>query len=247
MRTKTLLLSALLGALGSVSVHAQNVYSLNAVGYINETIYPGYNLISVPLITSPDQTLNTILPNNTNTTGPYNGDIVYFFSPVNGYTTTQGQKVNTGGTGWTANGSTNIINPGTGFWLYSGATSNITVTLVGTVPSGPMTNTLQTGYNLVSSIVPMSGDLYSNTIAGSNGVSGFTNVNFGDIVYVFDPTAQSYTFAYKAENPAIAKNGGSPWGAAQGGDPVLPNVGEAFFYYSGTAPINWVENYSVSQ
>jgi len=241
MRTKTLLLSALLGALGSVSVHAQNVYSLNAVGYINETIYPGYNLISCPLLTSPDQTLNTILPNGTGTGGPYNGDTVYFFSPTTGYTSTQGRAAGTGGTGWTGGASTNVIPPGTGFWLYSGATSNTTVTLVGTVPSGPYTNSLQVGYNLVSSIVPVSGDIYSNTI------SAFTNVNSGDSLYIFDPTKQSYTFAYKAVNPAIAGNGGSPWKLSAGGDPVIPNVGEAFFYYAGTAAINWVENYSVSQ
>jgi hypothetical protein len=241
MRTKTVLLSALLGALGSVSVHAQNVYSLNAVGYINETIYPGYNLISCPLITSPDQTLNTILPNGTGTGGPYDGDTVYFFSPTSGYTTTQGRAAGTGGTGWTANGSTNIIAPGTGFWLYSGNSNNVTVTLVGTVPSGPMTNALQVGYNLVSSIVPMSGDLYSNSI------SAFTNVNPGDTLYLFDPTVQSYTKAYKAVNPAIAGNGGSPWKLSAGGDPVIPNVGQAFFYLSSSSLINWVENYSVSQ
>jgi hypothetical protein len=104
-----------------------------------------------------------------------------------------------------------------------------------------MTNTLLTGFNLVSSIVPMSGDLYSNSI------SAFTNVNPGDTLYVFNPSAQTYAFAYKAVNPAIAGNGGSPWKLTSGGDPVIPNVGEAFFYYSGTAPINWVENYSVSQ
>jgi hypothetical protein len=253
MRTKTILLSTLLGALGSVAVHAQsnNVYSLNAVGYINETIYPGYNLISCPLITSPDQTLNTILPNNTNTTGPYDGDTVYFFSAVNGYTSTSGRAPNTGGTGWSGGASTNIIPPGTGFWLYSGNSNITTVTLVGTVPSGPQTNFIQLGYNLISSIVPMSGDLYSNSIAGSNSTPvagvGFTNVNDGDSLYVFDPSAQSYTFSYKTENPVIAKNGTSPWATSTGGDPVIPNYGEAFFYYSGTSPINWVEDYSVSQ
>jgi hypothetical protein len=241
MRTKTILLSALLGAIGSVSVHAQNVYSLNAVGYINETIYPGYNLISVPLLTSPDQTLGSILPNGTGTGGPWDGDTIYFFSPTTGYTSTKGQQPATGGTGWTAGGSTNVLAPGTGFWLYSGSTSNVTLTIVGTVPSGPYTNVLTVGYNLVSSIVPMSGDLYSNTI------SAFTNVNSGDSLYAFDPTQQKYTFAYKVVSPAIAHNGGSPWQLSAGGDPVFTNVGEAFFYYSGTAPIDWVENYSVSQ
>ncbi len=67
-----MLLSALLGTLGSVSLMAQstNVYSLNAVGYINVTIDPGYNIISCPLIASPDNTINTLL---TNGTGQFKG------------------------------------------------------------------------------------------------------------------------------------------------------------------------------
>jgi len=249
MRTKTLLLSALLGALGSVSVHAQNVYSLNAVGYINITVYPGFNLISCPLLTSPDQTLNSILPNTSASGEQFNGDTLYFFSAATGsYTSVQGRQAGTSGTGWVGLG-TNILNPGTGFWLSSTATSNITVTLVGTVPSGPMTNTLTAGFNLVSSIVPLptSADLYSNTLAGTSGTLGFTNVNAGDTLYVFDPTAQKYTFAYKAVNPAIAGNGGSPWKLTQGGDPILPNVGEAFFYLNSGATIEWVEDFSVGQ
>jgi hypothetical protein len=247
MRTKTLLLSALLGALGGVSVHAQNVYSLNAVGYINETIYPGFNLISCPLLTSPDQTLNSILPNTPASGQQFNGDTLYFFDATTGsYSSVQGRQAGTSGTGWVGLG-TNIINPGTGFWLLSSATSNTTVTLVGTVPSGPITNTLTAGFNLVSSVVPMSGDLYSNSLAGTSGTLGFTNVNAGDTLYVFDPTQQKYAFAYKAVNPAIAGNGGSPWKLTAGGDPILPNVGEAFFYLNTGATIGWVEDYSVSQ
>jgi len=241
MRTKTILMSALLGAIGTVSAMAQtNVYSQNAVGYINVTIYSGYNLISCPLLTSPDQTLNTLFPNGTGTGGPYNGDTIYFFSAANGYSSTQGKVVGTGGTGWSAGASTNIISPGEGIWFFNaGATTN--VTFVGTVPTGPMTNAVQTGYNLISSVVPMSGDLYSNSI------SAFTNVNLGDTLYVFDPTQQTYTFSYQTVNPTIAHNGGSPWKASAGGDPVIPNVGEAFFYFTAGSTINWVENYSVSQ
>ena len=48
MRTKTMLLSALLGGLGSVSLMAQstNVYSLNAVGYINITVQNPATILS---------------------------------------------------------------------------------------------------------------------------------------------------------------------------------------------------------
>src|SRR5208283_4972797 len=84
MRTKTMLLSALLGSLGSVSLMAQstNVYSQNAVGYINVTIQPNYNIVTVPLLCSPDNTLNTLMPD---TNGQYKGFKVYFSTPGGGF------------------------------------------------------------------------------------------------------------------------------------------------------------------
>ena len=48
MRTKTLLLTAALCAAGIATSKAQ-VYSVNAVGYVNTALKPGYNLISNPL------------------------------------------------------------------------------------------------------------------------------------------------------------------------------------------------------
>src|SRR5580658_820569 len=140
MRTKTLLLSALLGALGSVSVIAQtNVYSLNAVGYINVTCPPGFNIISCPLITSPDNTIGTIL---NNASGALTHSQVYFYYPATGYGVNDTAK-NVGTTfqdttnvnGW-ANGGTNVASPGVAFWFLNNATTNIVLTFVGTVPSG---------------------------------------------------------------------------------------------------------------
>src|SRR5271170_1350131 len=84
MRTKTMLLSALLGTLGSVSLMAQstNVYSLNAVGYITVTIPTNFSTISCPLITSPDNTLGTLFPaSNT----ALNGLKIYIWNPGVGY------------------------------------------------------------------------------------------------------------------------------------------------------------------
>ena len=47
MRTKTLLLTAALSAAGIASSMAQ-VYSVNAVGYVNTPLVTGFNLISNP-------------------------------------------------------------------------------------------------------------------------------------------------------------------------------------------------------
>jgi len=239
MRTKTLILSALLGALGSVAVQAQtNVYSLNAVGYINVTLYPGYNLVTCPLICTPDNTINTLFNNST---GLYNGDSIYIFQNGHGYTLITQGRANS----WSSSGGTQTITNGEAVFFFNHGTTNVTNTFVGTVPSGG-TNLLGPGYNLVGSIVPTSGDLYSNSISALSN----TTPNIGDLLYVFDATQQKYTFAYKVVSPAAAHNGTSPWQESAGGDPVIAGPGEGFFYLNNTATsttINWVENFSVSQ
>jgi hypothetical protein len=203
-----------------------NVYSLNAVGYINVTIETGWNIVSCPLIASPDNTLNTLLPN---TTGEFKGWSVDFFTGGQGYT-----QIETGAkTSWAA-GGTNTIDPGQAVFINNPG-SAVTVTFVGTVPQGSVTNTLAPGYNLVGSIIPASGDLVTNTITDIN-----SSAVKGDTVYVNDPVNG---FSSPGGIYIAAKNG-----AWAGGDPIVPNVGEGFFYQnnSGSAE-NWVENFSVSQ
>lgn len=145
MRTKTMLLSALIGTIGAVSAMAQtNVYSLNAVGYINITAYPGFNMISCPLIASPDNTLNTLLPD---TNGAYKKWQVWTFNP-----TANPQYVEDVGVaaGW-LNGGTETISPGAAVWLFNPSNVSYTVTFVGTVPTGPSSVTLYPdSFNMVS-------------------------------------------------------------------------------------------------
>jgi len=252
-----MLISALLGALGSVSVIAQtNVYSINTVGYMNVTLAPGLNIVTIPLLTSPDQTIETIFPNSSTlcTGSPFTGDEISFFSP-SGYVTTQGRA---NAAGWFGGGgATNTIPPGTAVWYQRNNANPVTATVVGTVVSGLTTNPLVAGLNLVGSQVPLAGDLYSNAVAGNDGVHGFTNVNTaagtgqnGDQVYLWDTNAQAFNpgpVAYQTRSPG-SFNGSSPWllhGSAIG-DPVISNVFEGFFY-EAVLPINWVENYSSTQ
>jgi len=221
-----MLLSALLGTLGSVSLMAQsstNVYSLNVVGYINVSVGAGYNIVSCPLIASPDNTLNTLLPNST---GQYKNWKVYFFSGGTYSQIESGTK-----SGW-ADGGTNTINPGQAVFVYNpGATTN--VTFVGSVPSGTITNTLVPGFNLVGSVLPASGDLVTNSL------TMLTNAVKGDRVYVNDPVA-----GYSAPGGiyTATKSGFTP------SNPTVPNVGEGFFYENnnGGTALNWVESFSVS-
>jgi len=234
MRTKTVLLSALLGALGSVSVHAQNVYSLNAVGYINATLSPGFNIITCPLIAAPDNTISTLINNGTHL---YNGDVVYFFNATTGsYSSDNASARATFTNGWTQ-GGTNVLAPGVACWFLNSASSNVTVTFVGTVPSGPTTHVLLKGFNLVGSAVPTSGDIITNTL------SVLTNYNVGDDVYTFNPTSQTFTeFVSGARGTTGYHNN---WNTL--GDPTTANVYQGMFYLNNGATVDWVENYSVGQ
>jgi len=237
MRTKTLLLSALLGALGSVSVHAQNVYSLNAVGYINVTFPPAsYTILTVPLVGSPDNTLNTLLPN---TNGQYRHAQVFAFANGAFTITETGVAVAANPTGWAGGGADISLTPGTAAWFYNPEATNMTATFVGTVLTGPQTNTLIPGFNLVGSIVPASGDLATNSIMS------LTNTTRHDYVYTYDPIA-GYG---PQDNVAAPGNGqaGSYLNEWTAGDPIISNVYDGFFYFNFASTNNyWVENYSVS-
>ena len=67
MRTKTLILTAALAAAGIATSKAQTVFSVNAVGFVNVPLTPGYNLFCNPLNATNNsiQSLITALPNGT--------------------------------------------------------------------------------------------------------------------------------------------------------------------------------------
>jgi len=249
MRTKTLALSALLGMLGSASLLAQstNVYSINAVGYINVTIYPGFNLISCPLICSPNNSLGTLLPNGGGglpTSNQYSGWAVWQWSPaITNYLqdSANAKQANKNGytNGWIS-GGTIALNPGLGMWVQNpGALTN--VTFVGQVPqngSAYLTNVLPVGFNMVSSAVPMDGDLVTNT----NTLVTFAGAS--DEVYYWDPTASPQ--AYGQSSLYNTKKGWAANGSA--GDVTTTNLAEAFWYFNAGAngTETWTENFSIN-
>jgi len=256
MRTKAILLSTLLGALGSVSVNAQNVYSLNTVGYINVTVVPGFNIISCPLIGATDpisgltNTIGTLLNNGAN---QYKGATVWSFDPAvaGGYTNdTANTKGDPNTNGWEGGGQITML-PGVAVWFDNPFTTNLTLTFVGQVTTGQnMTNPLITGFNLVSSILPMAGDLVTNSLSdltatpsveSYNGTSytNPTNIAYnGDVIWVYSPAITNYiTYNYTLK-------GGAGWrlsGVLT--DPVMPFVGAGFWYQSSTNN-TWLETYN---
>jgi len=162
MRTKTLLLTAALGAAGVASAVAQ-VYSVNAVGYVNTALATGFNLVANPLNTGGN-TVAEVHP-----TAPA-GTLLYTFSPTTGFSVIQWDDE------WLPGGTT-VIAPGTGYFLRVAAAA--TVTYVGEVPQGTLTIPLVAGFNLVGSKVPQAGKLQADL--------GYTPAA-GDLVYTYSGT-----------------------------------------------------------
>ena len=165
MRTKTLLITAAIGAAAAVASQAQ-VYSVNAVGYINLTAKEGFNLLANQLIAA-DNTVEALLP------GVPEGTSVYKFDPAAGYSIT---TLDFGA--WTDPSVT--LSPGEGFWFRNPGSEDLTITLVGEVPQGTLTTDLVEGFNLVSSQVPQAGLIETDL--------GLP-VEEGTSVYNYDPVA----------------------------------------------------------
>jgi hypothetical protein len=235
MRTKTLVLTAL-GALSASGLMAQtNVYSLNAVGYINVTIPAGYSIIADQLWSSAgSNTLATVLPVPAD--GSQDNDQVLKFNG-SGYNTYQMDSLDlpaNGGTGdgWDGNGNV-TLNPGEAAFFKNIYSSAYTVTFVGTVPQGTNTVALNLGYNLVSSPVPQAGGV--STVLGLTIPGDDSEDNDTLLTY----TGGNYQ-TYNAD--ALGANG---W---DGTEPTVA-VGQGFFFrvISGNAPFAWTRVFSVNQ
>lgn len=182
MRTKTLLLTAALGAAGVASAIAQ-VYSVNAVGYVNLTAKAGFNLWNNPLDAGADNTVVKLL------TGLPEGSIVFTYDGAN-------FRLNTFEFGeWSFPNDTLV--PGQGFFLQLPAgAADTTITFVGEVMQGTLSTPLIAGFNLVGSKVPQAGMIQTDL--------GFVPGE-GDVVFKFDTATGNYalsTFEFGAWDPA---------------------------------------------
>jgi hypothetical protein len=223
MRTKTLLLSGVVAPLSSASRMAQ-VYSLNAVGYINVTVPPNFSIIANQLNTT-NNNISPLLDSQLGT-GAYNGMILFKYNSVNGYTILNVDSLNT--PPWTGPATTTTMNPGEAVFIYNPYGTNITLTFVGTVLQGGLTNSLNQNFNLVSSIVPQSGTL--DTQLG-------IVPNVGDIVFTYDSVNGYSIFDQSSTDPS---------GWASGVHPSV-NVGQGFFYYTANASgLSWIRNFNVN-
>ena len=231
MRIKVLICAAALAAASAFTSMAQNVYSLNAVGYINIPLVEGFNLIANQLDfdgTGTNNTTSNILGTNV----PLNSAVYTWAGSTYNIATFAVPKGQTAGA-WNKNFT---LNPGQGAWLdipaggLAGTSSNLTT--VGQVDQGALVNknlAAGGGYSLLGSMVPIQGGIQT--------VLNYSPV-VGDTVYQWNPTTSSYTIS----TFAIPKGGTQAvWGKSE---PVI-GIGQGFWLNSGAASM-W-SNYFIVQ
>lgn len=217
MKTKSLIITALLTAAGSMGLMAQstNVYSLNVVGYVNVTVPHGFSIIANPLNGATNTLANLISAPPVNT-------VVYEYVNGNYQIATYAQD-DFGNNNWDNNLT---FAPGTGAWIYNPAVTNFTVTFVGQIQAGGYTNAVPTGFSLKSSVVPQSGQL--------------------DTALSYTPGNNDVVYLFRNGNYQISTYAQDDFGNLNWDTPPVPNVGEGFWIYNANAAKNWVQSFSVN-
>jgi hypothetical protein len=168
MRTQLILTTAAFGV-ASLGAFAQ-VYSVNAVGYINITLpAKSYSLVANQLNVGGN-TIKEVLP------AVQDGTVAFKYAQGAGF------AVDGFEFGEWANPNVKVA-PGEGFFLQNNAAAPQTVTFVGEVPQGTLKTALAKGLNLISSQVPQAGKLVADL--------KFPAAD-GDVVYQWDTVGQKY-------------------------------------------------------
>lgn len=222
MRTKALVLAAAFAAAGVATSMAQAVYSVNAVGYVNTTLKPGFNLVSNPL-NAANNSISALFSNMGG--GVPGGTTVYKYK--NGsFLSWQYDDLDAKFNPDTALTETSV--PGEGVFVFLTGAADKVVTFVGEVVQGNTTTPLPRGFSIKSSVVPTAGkpDGYG---AGSIPAAG------GDTLFKYNTASKSYTSSgfddldlkWVPDLPSIA-------------------VGEAFFYFRAGAETSWARTFNVN-
>jgi len=230
MRTKTLLLTAALSAAGVATSMAQ-VYSVNAVGYVNTTLQPGFNLISNPLDAGAGN--NTIAKLFADVKVP-GAQIFKFNNATKAYASWTYDDIDNAFAGST-DPNTVTLQPGEGVFVRLPGTSPLTVTFIGDVPQGTGANSLKTpiepGLNMLSSQVPQAGAADTDL--------GLPTPTAGDQFFKYDSANQKY-------NSATFDDIDNAWTTPLSDAKLKLNVGDAFFYSNRGGAKTWTREFSVN-
>ncbi|HEY9174926.1 MAG TPA: hypothetical protein VI136_21770 [Verrucomicrobiae bacterium] len=174
MRTKALFVAAFLAA-GLASSMAQNVYSLNVVGYYNVTMKPGFTMFANQFQTT-NNTLAALIP-----TAPPGANF-YKFATGSGWTPYTFDDLD----GWLPDGNVTLA-PGEGGFFRNPTSSDVTLTFVGEVMQGALTTELPAGFSVRSSKVPQAGTATALGVPAAPGDNIYTHATVGGYTpFTFD-------------------------------------------------------------
>lgn len=204
----------------AVPLNAQ-VQSPNAVGYVNTTVFPGFNLVVNPLISGQNTTAELL-------TGQLPDESKIYFLANEGDLQPRFNVIT-----WNASAKRfepeelagESFPPGRGFFIFLSGRAETTVTFAGRIPQGHLVLSLPAGYSLVASMVPQAGSLQALRFPAEE----------GDQVYLFNARTQRYTIS----TFDTLAGGWSP-------QPKALDVGEAFFLRKNRA-VDWVRDFAVNQ
>jgi|SRR6266496_4909511 len=186
MRTKTLVLTAVLSVAGAAASFVQAaVYSVNAVGYVNKAIPVGFSMIANPLDTS-NNTIGSLIP------------APPLFSNFYKWTGTGFQIATFGPGGWDLPAIT--LNPGEGGFINTDTA--FTNTFIGEVkqggpgtPNPTLSNPIPLGFSIRGSMVPQSANIEA---------LGLTNLSLFDNIYRWNGTTYTiYTLGPAGWDPSV--------------------------------------------
>jgi hypothetical protein len=229
MRTKVLVGLAAL-AVGALTASAQNVYSLNVVGYINLPLVEGFNLVANQLDadgTGVNNTVDSVFGTNL----PAGSQLFVYDPSISDYHITTFSSAKHPGVWFPSLVS---WNPGQAAWVsvptgaFGGQTQNVTT--VGTVLQGSLSNAFMNfpngGYVLVGSQIPLSGGI-SSTL-------GY-KPQAGEQLYAYDLGFKDYVI--------------STWSSAKHPNVWFPSepqigIGQGF-WLAAAAGSTWTTNFTV--
>lgn len=209
-------MAAAVCAAGIASSQAQ-VFSVNAVGYVNKTIPAGgFAMVANPLKAATN-TINALFA------GVPEGFTVYIYKPGTGYDVGSFDALENGFV--PASVANYELLPGSGVFVKNTSAQPVTITFVGEVMQGTLTTPLVQGLQIVSSQVPQSDTPSALGLTGA----------VGDTIYQYSVADQKYTVSSfdDLENAFLPT-------------PRALEVGEAFFL-SKAAAGTWTREFNVNQ
>jgi len=231
MRTKALLLAAAFAAAG-ISTSVGQVFSVNAVGYVNvPVVSSGFTLVANPLDAGANNTIEKLAANFQGRTVPPDGMRIFKFrNDLNRF-----QDAIWDETAFLGEAVGQTIVPGEGFFIFNPLTSALTLTFVGQVMQGTsMPNPLPTGFSIKANIVPQAGKASDYGLVGANGDRYF----HWQASTAGNRQGQRYYDWTYDEGDWLGGDGTT----------VLPDlaVGDAFLYFRAGAAGNWTRTFNVN-